>query len=123
MRNGKDVVKLFQKSIGTNADGIIGKQTLKAASKYYNLSPSQAAHFFGQLYVESAGFEVFEENLNYSAVRLCEVFPRIFTSLNVAKLYANNPELTANRIYADRMGNGDPKSGDGWKYREEELFS
>lgn len=56
------------------------------------------------------------ENLNYSAGRLLEIFPKYFNSLT-AYQYANKPEKIANRVYANRMGNGDEASGDGWKHR------
>lgn len=57
-----------------------------------------------------------EENLNYRAYRLLEVFPKYFTK-DQAKAYELQPQRIANRVYADRMGNGDEASGDGWKYR------
>lgn len=58
-----------------------------------------------------------EENLNYSAKRLLEVFPKYFQSAEEAAAYAGKPERIANRVYANRLGNGDEKSGDGWRYR------
>jgi putative chitinase len=57
-----------------------------------------------------------EENLNYSAKRLLEVFPNRFTPAT-ANSYAHQPEKIANKVYADRIGNGNEASGDGWKYR------
>lgn len=57
-----------------------------------------------------------EENLNYSAERLRQVWPHRFTTAE-AKTCAGQPERIANRVYADRMGNGDEASGDGWRYR------
>lgn len=56
------------------------------------------------------------ENLNYSAQGLLIIFRKYFTPLDV-KEFAYRPERIANRVYANRMGNGDEKSGDGWKYR------
>jgi putative chitinase len=58
-----------------------------------------------------------EENLNYSAKRLLEVFPKRFKSAAEAASYAGDPERIANRVYADRLGNGNEESGDGWRYR------
>lgn len=113
-----DPVKQLQKAVGADADGIIGKQTVRLVSRYYNLSPSQAAHFFGQIHVESAGFTVFEENLNYTtAQRLVQVFPKYFPTLYSAESYVGDPEQIANCVYSNRMGNGDKLSGEGWKYR------
>lgn len=63
-----------------------------------------------------ATFQPISENLNYSAERLVAVFPKYF-SPQVAASYARNPVKIANRAYANRMGNGNEASGDGWKYR------
>jgi putative chitinase len=57
------------------------------------------------------------ENLNYSAARLMQIFPGYFPTLALANQYAGKPEMIANRVYANRMGNGNEASGDGWKYR------
>ena len=62
-----------------------------------------------------ARFAPVEENLNYSAKRLTEVWPKRFPSIAAAKPYANNPERLANSVYGGRLGNDEP--GDGWKYR------
>jgi len=64
---------------------------------------------------ESAGLSVVEENLNYRADRLAVVFPKYFRDVNPND-YARNPERIANRVYANRMGNGPESSGDGWRY-------
>jgi putative chitinase len=76
---------------------------------------AQSAH-------ESGGFQRLSENLNYSAERLCQVWPHRFPSLAAAAPYAHNPEALANFTYANRMGNGPPESGDGWRYRGGGLF-
>lgn len=77
--------------------------------------PKRCSHFLGQIETESM-FTKFTENLNYSANRLMQVFPKYFTT-EQSIIYANKPEKIANRVYANRMGNGDEQSGDGWKYR------
>lgn len=82
---------------------------------------TQQAMFLAQCAVECGGFSVFEENLNYSAETLVKVFPKYFNQGNVA-LYARNKQGIANRAYANRMGNGNEKSGDGWKYRGRGLI-
>ena len=74
------------------------------------------AHFLNQCSYESIGFTVVKENLNYSAERLLQVFPKYFNEAS-AKSYARNPEKIASRVYARRMGNSDEDSKDGWKYR------
>ena len=73
------------------------------------------AHFFSQISHES-GLKPISENLNYSAQGLMQTFSKYFTT-NDSLLFARKPEKIANRVYANRMGNGDEKSGDGWKYR------
>ena len=75
------------------------------------------AEFLAQAAHESAGFSAFTEKLNYSAERLMAVWPSRFPSLSIAAAYAGDPERLANFVYAGRMGNGSPESGDGWRYR------
>jgi putative chitinase len=74
------------------------------------------AHFVAQIAAETDGLRIAEENGNYSAARLREIFPRHFTA-DEAEKYAHKPEAILNRAYADRMGNGSEESGDGWRYR------
>ncbi|WP_447936953.1 glycoside hydrolase family 19 protein [Thermomonas fusca] len=76
----------------------------------------RAAHFLAQIGHESAGLTRTEENLNYNARRLREVWPSRF-SADAAADYARHPERIANRVYANRMGNGSEASGDGWRFR------
>lgn len=106
----------LQAKIGVTADGVFGKGTLKAAMAYYKLTPVQAAHFFAQTAHESGNFKAFSENLNYSAEGLLRIFPKYFDQATANK-YARQPEKIANRVYANRMGNGDEASGSGWLYK------
>ena len=106
----------LQKKIGVTADGAFGPGTLKAAMAFYKMSPVRAAHFFAQTAHESGNFKAFSENLNYSADGLTKIFGKYFDAAAAAKA-ARNPEKIANRVYANRMGNGNEASGDGWKYR------
>lgn len=78
-------------------------------------TPLRIAHFMSQIEHES-GLKPVSENLNYSAKRLVDIFGKYFTGINIS-LYANNPEKIANRVYANRGGNGNEASGEGWKYR------
>jgi predicted chitinase len=64
---------------------------------------------------ESGGFKAKEENLNYSAKRLQEVFPKYYKTPEDARGDAGNPEAIANKVYGGRMGN--TEAGDGYKYR------
>lgn len=78
-------------------------------------TPLRLSHFFAQLDHESNLIPK-RENLNYSETGLLSTFRKYFTAYS-AKQYARKPEAIANKVYANRMGNGDEKSGDGWKYR------
>ena len=77
----------------------------------------RVAHFLGQCAHESAELNAVEENLNYSADALRRVFGKYFKTPSEAAAYARKPQQIANRVYANRMGNGSEASGDGWKYR------
>jgi putative chitinase len=80
-------------------------------------TPQRIAAFLAQCGHESGGFTVFEENLNYSAQGLCSIFKKYFPTLESAQPYARKPEMIANKVYSNRMGNGPESSGDGYKYR------
>lgn len=86
------------------------------AAKFGIDSPLRLAHFLAQCAHESAEFKALEENLNYSADGLKKVFPKYFPD-DLANGYARQPEKIASRVYANRMGNGDEASKDGYKYR------
>lgn len=79
-------------------------------------TPLRIAHFLSQCGHESGGFKFVRENLNYPADGLLKVFKKYFNEDNVGK-YARNPEKIGSRVYANRMGNGDEESGDGYKFR------
>jgi putative chitinase len=78
-------------------------------------------HFLAQCAHESAGLTRFTENLNYSEKGLRKIFPKHFDAA-AARDYARQPERIANRAYANRLGNGDETSGDGWRYRGRGIF-
>jgi putative chitinase len=84
--------------------------------------PLRLAHFFAQIAIESSSLNATEESLMYSAERLEKVFRKHFPTLQIAKEYAGSPQKIANLIYANRLGNGDEKSGDGWRYRGRGLI-
>ena len=75
------------------------------------------ASFLSQVGHESNHLNVLSENLNYSAAGLRKVFGKYFPNDRVAASYARQPTLIASRVYANRMGNSDEQSMDGWKYR------
>ena len=93
-------------------------EALSDSFKKYEINTvNRAAGFLAQCGHESAGFTVLKENLNYSAEGLNKIFRKYFPTLDSAKPYARNPERIANRVYANRMGNGPESSGDGYKFR------
>lgn len=79
-------------------------------------TPERVAALLSQVGHESGWFLTLQENLQYSADGLLKTFPKYFTP-ELAREYAFQPEKIANRVYANRMGNGNEASGDGWKYR------
>ena len=109
-------LKSLQERAGVAADGAFGPGSMKAGMALLKLTPIRAAHFFAQTSHETGGFKAFSENLNYSAQGLQGIFGKYFPG-TLEESYARNPEKIANRVYADRMGNGNEASGDGWKFR------
>lgn len=97
---------------------------LNDAAEYYNLNdnPKRLAAFLAQIAHESGGFNFVMENLNYSAKGLMATFKKYFPNEDIAKQYERKPEKIANRVYANRMGNGDENSGDGFKFRGRGLI-
>lgn len=85
---------------------------------YYDLSTSveREAAFLAQIIHESGAFNFVKEGLNYSAEGLRKTFGKYFTSDQMAQKYARRPEMIANKVYANRMGNGDEESGDGYRF-------
>lgn len=88
-------------------------------------TPQRIAAFVAQCAHESGNFMVLRENLNYRAVTLRKIFPKYFPTDALANEYASKPnkqEAIANLVYANRMGNGPPESGDGWRYAGKGLI-
>jgi putative chitinase len=79
-------------------------------------TPLRLSHFIAQIDHES-GLKPISENLNYSINAMLKVFPKYFKDVDTALRYHTKPILIANRVYANRMGNGNEASGEGWKYR------
>lgn len=80
-------------------------------------TPLRMCHFLAQCAHESGNFRFTVENLNYSAKGLVTTFPRYFKTMEQATEFARQPEKIANKIYANRIGNGSESSGDGWRFR------
>jgi putative chitinase len=82
-------------------------------------TPRRMAAFIAQCAHESAQFTVLKENLNYKPMSLRKLFPKYFDTDELAQQYCSKPNkqaAIANRIYANRMGNGDESSGDGYRF-------
>lgn len=79
-------------------------------------TPLRVAAFLAQCGHESGGFVFLRENLNYRAESLMKTWPKHFPTIEIARQYERKPIMIANRAYANRMGNGNEASGDGWRY-------
>ncbi len=81
-----------------------------------NKNSKRVAMYLAQTLYESNYLKATAENLNYSAEGLLKTWPKRFTA-EKARAYERQPQRIANYVYANRMGNGNEASGDGWKYR------
>lgn len=99
-------------------------EPLNIAGEYYEMfdNVKRIAAFLAQIAHESGGFNFVIENLNYSADGLRKTFPKYFPTQELAMQYARQPDKIANRVYANRMKNGDESSGDGFKFRGRGLI-
>lgn len=96
---------------------------LNSTCERFDINTSlRIAGFLSQIAHESNEFRATTEDLHYRAETLMRLWPTRFPNLDMAKAYAMQPEKIANRAYCDRMGNGDERSGDGWKYRGRGLI-
>ena len=99
----------------------IGEQWVDALNETFQrfgiLSPIQQASFIGQCGHECGNFKTLEENLNYKAETLMKLWKTRFPTIEIANEYARNPKKIANKVYANRMGNRDEASGDGYRFR------
>jgi putative chitinase len=102
-----DAMKALQAKVGAKPDGSFGPNTARAIAKHYELSPARAAHLLGQASHESAGFRLVRENLNYTSETMMRVWPSRFRTLEEAQPFARNPKGLADKVYSNRMGNGD----------------
>ena len=93
-------------------------EPLNKVGEHFDLfeNPKRMAAFLAQVAHESGAFNFTKEGLSYSAASLMKVWPKRFPTTAIANQYARKPEKIANKVYANRMGNGDEKSGDGYKF-------
>ena len=113
-------LEILQKLCPQTKPAVLKKyaESLHETAEYYDMyvNKKRAAAFVAQVAHESGGFNFVKENLNYSAKGLQTTFKKYFGDSSVAEAYAKKPEKIANRVYANRMGNGDEASGDGYKF-------
>jgi putative chitinase len=109
-------LRLIVPSVSTT-NVVLFVDALNSAMQEFSINtPLRQCAFIAQTAHESMGYTTFVENLNYSKNALLATWPRRFTE-DTAILYARKPEKIANRVYRNRLGNGNEASGDGWKYR------
>jgi putative chitinase len=104
----------------------IGEQWVDALNETFVrfdiMNPLRKAAFIGQASHESGNFTKLSEGLSYSAERLMVIWPKRFPNMEIAQKYARNPKALANNVYANRMGNRDEASGDGFRFSGAGLF-
>mgnify|MGYP002652002814 CR=1 FL=1 len=117
-----DLGKLFPDAPLRRLDGLAAELTARQLTGKID-TPARRAHFFGQVRQEVGSDGRLDENLNYSPAGLKALFSYFAKHPAEAELYGRtdkhpaNPEAIANRAYANRNGNGDVASGDGWLFR------
>lgn len=112
---------VFQRLASPNAN----PETVKAMARSFaahapaygqDSTKPRIAEFVAQIANETGGFTKFEENLNYRAERIVQVWPSRVPTLAAAAPLAHNPEALANVVY-NRPKEGNTQPGDGWRYR------
>ena len=107
----------------TASDAVAFLHPIEVAMKACSIvTPEQQAAFLAQVCVESGHLHSTEENLNYSAQRLHQVWRKRFPNIAEALPYAHNGQKLGNHVYANRLGNGDEASGDGYRFRGRGLI-
>ena len=121
MVSAEQLHQIFHQADPCDLEEICGP--LNAAMEEFGIdTPARQAMFLAQCGHESGNFAHVEENLNYKAEGLNKIFKKYFPTLEEAMAYARQPERIANKVYANRMGNGDEASGDGYRYRGRGLI-
>lgn len=117
---GKVTLALLKEICPQTKASVLSKYVdpLNTVGEHFGLfdNPKRMAAFLAQIAHESGGFNFTKEGLNYSAQGLVKTFKKYFPTLASAQPYARNPAKIANRVYANRMGNGPESSGDGYKF-------
>jgi putative chitinase len=110
------LVELYPKAPAAHVKAFLATQEELFDEHGLAAKPIRLHFFLAQIGHESGGLTIAVENLRYSAQRLTEVWPKRFPRLAAAQPFANDPVRLANEVYANRMGNGPPASGDGFRY-------
>lgn len=117
-----DILKAVYPTTSSDKLALFVAPLNKLLPQYGITSVNEVSAFIAQVGHESANFGRFTENLNYTAAGLRRVFRKYFPTQVLADRYARQPQAIANRVYANRMGNGNERSGDGWRYRGKGLI-
>jgi len=107
-----DALQLQQLGIGIEWVGPLNE----TFAKFGITTVDEQAAFIGQYSHESNHFRTLQENLNYRPETLHQLWPQRFPTMEIAAQYAHQPEKIANKVYANRMGNRDEASGDGFRF-------
>ena len=119
MQTGNPLTELQLKALGIDLKYLDG---LNLCFSRFNLNtPQRQAGFIGQCQHESMNFTILEENLNYSKEGLVRTWPARFNK-DTAVAYHRNPRMIGSKVYANRMGNSNEASGEGWLYRGRGLI-
>lgn len=117
---GKVTLELLKEICPKTKATVLAKyvEPLNKIGQHFDLfeNPKRMAAFLAQVAHESGAFNFTKEGLNYSAQALRKTWPKRFPTLAIAQAYARNPQKIANKVYANRMGNGTEASGDGYKF-------
>lgn len=123
---GKVTLQLLKEICPKTRSTVLAKyvEPLNVVGEHFDLfkNPKRMAAFLAQIAHESGAFNFTQEGLNYSAQALMKTWPKRFPTLAIARQYARNPQKIANKVYANRMGNGSEASGDGYKFRGRGLI-
>ncbi len=119
------LLRIFPK--GQDVVGAFVADLNEAMAGYEINTPARVAAFIAQVGFESAQFGHLVELLSYSTERLATLWPNRFCSSDgkpnaLAMALGGKPEAIANSVYASRLGNGPPESGDGWRFRGRGLI-
>jgi putative chitinase len=117
MLNNSTLIALYPRAPEVHLDAFAARAQ-ELLQRFGIAESENRLHFFlAQIGHESGGLTIAEENMNYRAERIAEVWPSRFPTVAAAKPFERNPKKLANYVYANRMGNGPPESGDGFRFR------